>query len=157
MAFENNAPLSSCISKIKNALIDNAEDLDIVMPMYNLIDYSKNYSKRTRILWSYYRDEPDSGLGGADNNINYSIKDSSSFDSKASITGGLEGNNTKKDVEIAVPLKYLSNLWRALNIPLINCDINLILTWSENCVTTSKATRDAILVTNSPTAEIDSR
>ena len=110
------------------------------MPMYNLLDYSKNYSKTTKRFWNYYRDEPNSG---AKNNINYSIKDSKSFDYKASITGKLEGNNTEKEVEVVVPLKHLSNFWRALNMPLINCEINLILTWSENCVLTSKATRDA--------------
>ena len=112
--------------------------------MYNLLEYSKNYSKTTGSFWNYYRDEPNSGVGGADNNINYSIKDSKSFDYKTSITGKLEGNNTEKEVEIVVPLKYLSNFCRTLNMPLINCEINLILTWSENFVLTSKATRDAV-------------
>ena len=144
LAFKNNAPFTSCISKINNTLIDNAEDLDIVMPMYNLLEYSKNYRKTTGNFWNYYRDEPNSGLGGNNNNVNYSIKDSKSFDYKTSITGKLEGNNTEKEVEIVVPLKYLSNFWRTLNMPLINCEINLILTWFENCVLTSKATRDAI-------------
>ena len=58
LVFKNNAPFICCISKINNTLIDNAEDLDIVIPMYNLIEYSKNYSKTSRILWNYYRDEP---------------------------------------------------------------------------------------------------
>ena len=114
------------------------------MSMYNLIEYSKNYSKTTGSFWNYYRNERNTDLGGADNSINYSIKDSKSFDYKTSITGKLEGNNTEKEVEIVVPLKYLSNFWRTLNMPLINCEINLILTWSENCVLTSKATRDAV-------------
>ena len=109
LAFKNNAPFVSCISKINNTLIDNAEDLDIVMLMYNLTEYSKNYSKTTRSLWNYYRDEPNSGLGGADSNINYSIKDSKSFDYKASITEKLEGNNTEKEVKIVVSLKNLRN------------------------------------------------
>ena len=87
MAFKNNAPFNSCITKINNTLIDNTEDLDIVMTMYNLIEYSKKYRKTTGSLWDYYRDEPNSGLGGDDNNINYSIKDSKSFDYKTSITG----------------------------------------------------------------------
>ena len=113
------------------------------MLMYNLTEYSKNYSKTTRSLWNYYRDEPNSGLGGADSNINYSIKDSKSFDYKASITGKSEGNNTKKEAEIAVSLKHLSNFWRTLDIQLINSGINLILKWYENYVLTSKATRDA--------------
>ena len=106
LAFKNNAPFIFCISKINNTLIDNAEYLDLVMPMYNLFEYSKNYSKTTGSFWNYYRDEPNSGVGGADNNINYSIKDSKSFDYKTSITGKLEGNNTEKEVEIVVPLKH---------------------------------------------------
>ena len=57
LTFKNNVPFTSCISKINNALIDNAEDLDIVIPMYNLIEYSKNYSKTSGTLWNYYRDE----------------------------------------------------------------------------------------------------
>ena len=127
ITFKNNAPFTSCILKINSTLIDNAEYLDIVMPMYNLIEYSKNYSKTTGSLWNYYRDEPNSGAEG---NINYSIKDSKSFDYKTKITGRLEGNDTKKEVEIVVPLKHLSNFWRTLDIPLINCEINLILIWS---------------------------
>ena len=102
LAIKNNAPFNSCITKINNTLIDNAEDLDIVMPMYNLIEYSKKYTKTTGSLWNYYRDEPNSGLGGGDNDINYSIKGSKSFDYKTSITGKLEDNNRTKDVEIAV-------------------------------------------------------
>ena len=128
------------ISNINNTLIDNAEDLDIVMSMYNLIEYSKNYSKTTRSLWNYYRDEPNSG---ADGDINCSIRGSKSFNYKTNITGRLKGNNTEKEVEIAMLLKHLSNFWKTLDIPLINCEINLILNWSENCVITSKATRDA--------------
>ena len=114
LAFKNNAPFTSCISKINNTLIDNAEDLDIVIPMYNLLEYSKNYRKATGSFWNYYRDEPDSGLGGDSNNINFSIKDSKSFLYKTSIIGKLEGNSTEKKVEIVLPLKYLSNFWRTL-------------------------------------------
>ena len=109
--------------------------------MYNLTEYSKNYRKITGSLWNYYRYEPNTGAG---ENINYSIKNSKSFDYKTSITGKLEGNNVEKDdVEIVVPLKYLSNFWRTVDIPLINCEVSLTLTWSENCVITSKATREA--------------
>ena len=139
LAFKNNAPFTGCILKINNARIDNAEGLDIIMPMYNLLEYSKDYRKTTGSLWNYYRGEPNSGAVG---NINCSIKES---DYKTIITGKLEGNNVEKDdVEIIVPLKFLSNLWKTPNIlPLINCEISLTLTWSENCVITSKATRDA--------------
>ena len=74
IAFENNAPFNSCITKINNTLIINAEDSDIVMPMYNLIEYSRNYRKTTGSLWNYYRDEPNSGFDGEGNSrINYSI------------------------------------------------------------------------------------
>ena len=86
-----------------NAHVDNAECLDIVMPMYNLIEYSKNYSKATESLWNYYRGKPKSG---AKPNINYSIKDSKSFDYKTNITERLESNDTEKEVEIVVPLKH---------------------------------------------------
>ena len=113
LASKNNAPFTSCILKINNILIDNAEDLNIAMPMYNLLVYSKNYRKTTGSLWNYYRDEPNSGAVG---NINYSIADSKSFDYKTSFTGKLEGNN---DAEIVVPLKCLSNLFISLKIPLI--------------------------------------
>ena len=85
LAFKNNAPFTSWISKINNTLIDNAEDLDIVIPLYNLLKYSKNYRKTTGILRNYYRDKPNSGIGGVNNNVNYSIKDSKSFDYKQAL------------------------------------------------------------------------
>ena len=109
LAFKNNALFVSCISKINNTLIDNAEDLDIVMPIYNLLEYNKNYSKTMGSFWNYYKDEPNKA---ANNNINYWIKDSKSFDYKTSITGKLESNNTEKETGIVAPLKHLSNFWR---------------------------------------------
>ena len=112
-----------------------------VMPMYNLLEYSKNHRKTTGSLFNYYGDEPNSGTEG---NTNNSIKDSKPFDYKTSITGKLEGNNVEKDdVEIVVYLKFLPNFLRSLNILLVNCEVSLTLTWSENCVITSKATREA--------------
>ena len=82
------------------------------------------------------------------------------FDYKTSITRKLEGNNTEKEFEIAVSLKYLSNFWWTLDIPLTNCEINFILTYSENCVIISKATKDAdpdaspaVAATDNPTNE----
>ena len=93
------------------------------MPMYNLIEYSDNYAKTTGSLWQYFRDEPD------DN-----IEDSESFKSKIKITGKTPDDDNEKDVEIMVPLKYLSNFWRILEMPLINCEVNLILTWPSTCV-----------------------
>ena len=109
--------------------------------MYNLIGYSKNYRKTTVNIWNYYGDEPNSDAVG---NINYSVKNSKFFDYETTVTGKLESNNAEKvDVVIAVPLKHLSNFWRTLDIPLFNCEVSLTLTWSENCVITSKITREA--------------
>ena len=91
-----------------------------------MIEYSKNYRKTAGSLWNYYRDELNSGAVG---NITNSIKDSKSFNCKTSITGKLKGNNVAKDdVEIVVPLKYLRKFWRALDIPLISCEVSLTLT-----------------------------
>ena len=115
LAFKNNAPFTSCILKTNNILIDNAKDLDIVVPIYNLLQHSKNYRKTTGSLWNCYRDEPNNGAVG---NINYSMKYSKSFNYKTSNTGKLEGKNVEKDdVEIVVLLKYLSNFWRTLVLP----------------------------------------
>ena len=157
LALKYNAPFVSCILKINGELIEIEEGLDIVMPMYNLLEYSKNYRKTTGSLFNYHRDEPNSGTeGDGANAINYSMKDSNSFNYKASITGELEGNNTEKDTEIAIPLKCLSNFWRNLDMLLINCAVSLTLFWYENCVITSKATREGDITTatvriNSPT------
>ena len=90
LALKNNAPFFSCISKISGTLIDNVEDLDIVTPMYNLLQYSKNYTKTTGRLWNYYIDEPNSGYNNNRDRIHYSIKDSE--DSETSVTGKLENN-----------------------------------------------------------------
>ena len=126
VAFKNCAPFIICISEINNTQVDNAKDIDIVMPMYNLIEYSYNYAKTTGSLWQYFRDEPDDNLA-----------DSESFKSKIKITGKTPGNGNEKDVEIMVPLKYLSNFWRTLEMPLINCEVNPILTWSSTSVITN--------------------
>ena len=87
------------------------------------------------------------GFDGEGNNIiNYSTKNSKSLDYKTGIRGRLAGIDTIRDVEVDVPLKYLSNFWRTLDMLLINCEISLILSWSENCILTSKRTRDAVAV-----------
>ena len=91
LAFKNNAPFTSCISKINNVLIDNAEDLDIVMPMYNLLEYSKNYRKTTASFWNYYRDEPNNFP--TDNYNADPITNSESFKYKSSITGKTSNAN----------------------------------------------------------------
>ena len=143
LTLKNNAPFISCISKINGELGENAEDLDIVMPMYNLLKYSKNYEKTSGSLFNYHRDEPSKITVGVGNNaINISIRNSKSFDYKTEIIGSLDaGDDEKEDVEIAIPLKYLGNFWRSLDIPLINCEITLILSWYKECVLEGRAFR----------------
>ena len=131
--FKNCAPFTNYISEINNTQVDNAKDLDIVMPMYNLIEYSDNYTKTTGSLWQYCKDIPD---GSNNNNAILIFAEDNltdSFNFKVKFTGKTRNNGTK-NVEIMVPLKYLSNFWRTLEIPLINCEVNLILTWSSTCV-----------------------
>ena len=130
--FKNCAPFTNCISEINNTQIDNAKDIDIVIPMYNLIEYSDNYAKTTGSLWQYCKDTP--ALNANDEITHFTEGNlTDSFGFKVKITGRT-GNGGTKDVEIIVPLKYLSNFWRTLEIPLINCEVNLILTWSSTCV-----------------------
>ena len=112
VAFKICAPFTNCISEINNTQIDNAKDTDIVMSMYNLIKYSDNYSKTSGRLSQYYRDEPNDNLA-----------DSESFKSKIKIRGKTPAAGNEKDVEIMVPLKYLSNFWKILEMLLINCKL----------------------------------
>ena len=133
--FKNRALFTNCTSEINNTQIDNAKDIDIVMPMYNLIEYSDNYAKTTGSLWQYCKDLP----AGNDNNeiIEFTGGNlTDSFNFKVKFTSQT-GNNGTKNVEIMVPLKYLSNFWRTLEMPLINCEVNFILTWSSTCVLVS--------------------
>ena len=141
LTLKNNAPYISCISKINGELVENAEDLDIVIPMYNLLEYSKNYEKTSGYLFNYYRDEPkEHTIGDGNNAVNISIRNSESFEYKTKIVGSLAaGELEKEDVEIAIPLKYLGNFLRSLDIPLINCEITLVLSWYEKCVLVGKA------------------
>ena len=140
LILKNNAPFISCISKTNGELVENAEDLDIVMPMYYLLEYSKNYEKTSGSLFNYYRDESkEHKIGAGDDAINISIRNSKSFDYKTEIIGSLDAE--EEGVKIAIPLKYLGNFWRSLDIPLINCEITLILSWYKECVLVGRAFR----------------
>ena len=134
--FKNCAPFSICISEINNTQVDNAKDLDVVMSMYNLIEYSDNYSETSGSLWQYCKDIP-----ALDNNNNAIVNFTDniltdSFNFKVKIIGQTENDGTN-NVEITVPLKYLGNFWRTSEMSLINCEVNLILNWSANCVIVS--------------------
>ena len=127
------------------------------MPMYNLIEYSDNYSKTSGSLWQYCKDIP-----AVDNNnaiVNFAENNATdSFNFKVKMTGQT-GDDGTKNVEIMVPLKYLSNFWRTLEMPLINCEINLILTWSTNYVIVSNSEDETnfpqkLLLTNRQVANL---
>ena len=117
------------------------------MPMYNLLEYSKNYRKTIGLLYNYYRDEL-SDDNDDDNFGNIKLVNSEAFKYKNKITGntynvaaGAAGHDAKKvgtqAIELAIPVKYLGNFWRALNLPLISCEVSLELKWDKNCVITS--------------------
>ena len=150
--LKNNAPFVSCITRINGELIEDAYDLDIVMSMYNLLEYSKNYRKIIGSLYNYYRDELRDDAD--DNNFdNIKVVNSNTFKYKNKITGNTYNadagaqdydvnKNGTQEVELAIPLKYLGNFCRALNIPLISCEVSLELKWDKKCVTTSLEQRD---------------
>ena len=101
------------------------------MPMYNLIEYSDNYSKTSGSLWQYCKEMPAINNGAIVNFNEANATDSFSF--KTKITGQTNDDGTI-NINIMVPLKYLGNFWRTLEMPWINCEVELILTWSRNCV-----------------------
>ena len=100
------APFIDCIREIKNTQMDNARVIDVVMPMYNLIEYSNNHSKTSGSLWQYYRDEPALNDRGAIKNFHVDDNNSASFKLKQRITGKAASANGRKDVEIILPLIY---------------------------------------------------
>ena len=113
VVFKNCVPFTNCTSKINNTQTDNAEYIDIVMQLYNLIEYSDNYSKKSGSLWQYCKEIPAANNAG---NIidftNTNITDSFKF--KTKITGQTNNDGRIDDVEIMIPLKYLSNFWKCL-------------------------------------------
>ena len=154
LILKNNAPFISCITRINGELIEDTDDLDIVTPKYNLLEYSKSYRKTIGSLYNYYRDEL-SDDNDNDNFGNIKVVNSKAFKYKNKIIGNtyninstilnpagnaridnpnyVTNNSGKKSIELAIPLKYLRNFWRALNIPLISCEVSLKLKWNKNC------------------------
>ena len=131
--FENCAPFTDCISKINNTQVGNAKDIDIVISVYNLIEYSDNYSKISGSSWQYCKDIPAVNADGSIVGFN-GADATNSFNFKTKITVQTDNNGKLNNVEIKVPRKYLSNFWRTLEMLLINCEVNLILTWSSDFV-----------------------
>ena len=133
MILINNAPFASCITKINGELIEDAEDLDLVMPMYILLEYSKNYGKTIGPLYNYYRDELSDNANNNDNAVNSDIFryknkiTSNTYNVAAGAASYIVNKNGTQNIELVIPLKYLGNFWRALNIPLISCEVSLEL------------------------------
>ena len=116
--LKNCAPFTTCINKINNTEIDNAQYIDIVMLMYNLIEYSENYSKISGSLWQYCKEIPAVNNNG--NIVDFNGTNAAeSLNYKTKITGQINDDG-EIDIEIMVPLEYLSNFWRTLEMPLIN-------------------------------------
>ena len=166
LILKNNASFVSRITRINGELIEDADDLDIVISMYNLLEHSKNCRKTIGSLYNFYRDELSDDAD--DNNFdNIKVVNSNTFKYENKITGntynidaGVDGydvnKNGKQEIELAIPLKYLGNFWRALNIPLISSEVYLGLKWNKNCVITSLEERQVdaeppVVGDNSPT------
>ena len=135
LAFKNNHPFRSCISKINDTLIDNAEDLDFVMLIYNQLEYSDNFSKTPGSLWNHYRYKVNAHENNADSyRINNTTRTSKSFEYKTKLIGSTPADNNTLDPEVVVPLKYLSNFSRSLDLFLINCKLELDLSYSVKSI-----------------------
>ena len=117
------------------------------MPVYNLIEYTDNYSITSGSLWQYYRDESFLDVNGVVVDFPAANNSSALFLFKQKITDKTVAGG-REDVEIMVPLRYLSNFWRTLGISLINCEINLILTWSSKCVLSNDAKATTFAITD---------
>ena len=157
LALKNCARFTKCNLEINDEHVDAAENLDIVMPMYNLIEYSDNYQDSLSALYQYKRDEP------PNNNVNLTADNSTSFKYNVNLLSNIAAagpDNARVgrlnvkivplyhlNTSIIVPLKYLSNFFRSLEMPLINCKIKLNLIWKKECVL-STAADDAVFIIN---------
>ena len=151
--FKNCASFARCVTDINDEHVETAENLDIIMSMCNLFEYSDNCANSSGSLWQFKRTKQN--MTGAGNPADVTTKNSSSFKYKSSLLKGLDSRNVASnanpniavahrlftDAKIVVPLKYLSNFFRSLEIPLINCKIQLELSWSKNCVMSTMLTQ----------------
>ena len=136
VAFENCAPFTRCVTHVNDEHVEAAKNLDMIMPMYNLIEHSDNYSDSIGRLYHFKRNE--SPMNDAVNPKNVALNNSTSFKYKASLLGkatDANGNDRSlKNTKIVVLLKYLSKFFRSLEMPLINCKNHLELNWNNSCV-----------------------
>ena len=127
VAFKNCVPFTRCVMHINGEHVGTAENLDIIMPIYNLLEYSVNYADSSGSLYQFKRDEQNMNN---ENIADVTTADSSSFKYKSNILGNLAAdvaNGKLENAKLAVPLKYLGNFFRSLKIPLINCKLHLEL------------------------------
>ena len=147
LALKNCVPFTKCNLEINDEHVDTAENLDILMPMYNLIEYSDNYQDSSATLYQYKRDEP------PNNNVNLTADNLISFKYKVNLLGNIAADDPdnarvgRLNVKIVVLLEHLSNFFRSLEMPLINCKIKLNLTWKKECIL-SIAADDAVFIIN---------
>ena len=141
VAFKNCAPFRKCSTEINETFVDNAKHINIAMPMYNLTEYSDNYSDTSGNLWQFKRDEIE---GDVDLTVDpeHIPNKASSFKYKSSFITDRNG------VKIALPLKYLSIFWRSLDMSLVNCKVEYSLTWYENCILSSAGTAATFAITD---------
>ena len=130
-AFKNCAPFTRCVTHINDEIVETAENLGIIMPVYNFIEYSDKYADSSPSLYQFKRDE--SPINDAENPLSVALDNSASFKYIASLLGKATDADGK-DAKIAASLKNLSNFCRLLEMPLINCNIYLELNWNNNCV-----------------------
>ena len=140
LALKNCTPFTKCNLEINDEHIDTEENLDIVMSMYNLIEYSDNYKDSSATLYQY--SEP------PDNNVDLTANNSASFKYKVNVLDNPVVTNrvVKRNLKIVVPLKYLSNFFRSLEMPLVNCKIKVNLTWKKECVLLTDAANVYLLL-----------
>ena len=140
VTFTNCPPFTKCITKIEWTILDYAEDLDLVIPMYNLIECSSNYSKTTGSLWLCSKDEATNFNADIDNYNNFK-----SFKYKSKLLGNNEADGTNgilKNTANNVSLKCLSNFWRSLQMPLINCKLEWKVERTKYCVSPEAANKN---------------
>ena len=149
LALKNCASFTKCNLEINDEHIDTAESLDILMPMYSLIEYSDNYQDSSATLYQYKRNEPPEDDAVADLTVNNSdsLKYEIKLSGNATEVAGDAAGVRRLNVKVVVPLKYLSNFFRSLEMRLINCKIKLNLTWKKECVLSAGA-GEAVFIIN---------
>ena len=128
VAFKNRAPFGRCVAHINDEHVETAENLNIIMPMYNLLEYCDNYADSSGSFWQFKRDELNIAT-----NPDVTTDNSTFFKYKSNLFENPAAAGVLNGVKIAFPLKYVSNFFRSLEMPLINCKIHLELNWTKHC------------------------